>query len=479
MPLAGRSELFALRDRLVVKLRLGEAPEAIPTALDVKAGAAVAAPRTGVDTIDRVLSHFGGETRVVRVHDSAASLGSAGASHRGYDELEHVLGLSRTFQVRSASGPLPVDDAVDALRSLAVVESATPHYLCATPFAAVALDPDLDDDLAWAARDLVGAAEALAYEPGDPSILCAVVDTGIVDTHPELDRPNVRSSGPDTVELGAGDLAVGLELLGDVSVADRSPHDDAGHGTHCAAIVAGAGLLIPPGLASGCSLLPVRVLGSARMPGRQERIGIGRIADIDRGCKLAVDLGAKVLNLSFGTALRALDADDPVPHADVVEYALARGCVLVAASGNSGREERMTPACLDGVIAVGAAGNDGAPARFTSTGSHVTLCAPGERIVTADLEGYARATGTSFAAPFVTAAAALLVSRAARRGVALAASDVEAVLRASARPWPPPAPRGFGAGVLDAAAALRLLDREIDRAVSGNGVNPRKEEASP
>src|SRR5439155_22345721 len=121
---------------------------------------------------------------------------------------------------------------------------------------------------------------------------------------------------------------------------------------------------------------PTRVLGSAQMRGRKERIGVGRISDIDEGMKAAVDLGAKVLNMSFGTPIAGLDDADPVPHADVVQYALERGCILVAASGYSGQAERFTPACLEGVIAVGALDDDGEPCAFSTSGSHVALCAP-------------------------------------------------------------------------------------------------------
>ena len=215
-------------------------------------------------------------------------------------------------------------------------------------------------------------------------------------------------------------------------------------------------------------MLPARVLGSARIKGRREPFGVGRIGDIDRGCKLVADMGAKVLNMSFGTSLASLDAGDPVPHTDVTAYALARGCVLVAASGNSGKDEQITPACLDGVIAVGAVDNDGRPTAFTTTGPHLALSAPGERVVTADLEGYSRATGTSFAAPFVTAAAALLVSRAGRRGIGLDGIEARRLLVESVRPFGTDVPPGHGAGVLDAYAALRLLDRDIDAAVAGD-----------
>jgi subtilisin family serine protease len=194
-------------------------------------------------------------------------------------------------------------------------------------------------------------------------------------------------------------------------------------------------------------------------------MGIGSLTDIDCGVKRAVDLGAKVLNRSFGVPEGSLGEDDPVPHVDVIQYALARGCVLVAASGNSGETERFIPAAAPGVIAVGAVDDDAAPTAFTTRGDHVAVAAPGLRVVTATREGQARVTGTSFAAPFVTAAAALVVSRALRRAVPLTSPDVRRLLQASASPFAGSGSTdGCGAGVLDILATLQALDRSLDEA---------------
>jgi thermitase len=179
--------------------------------------------------------------------------------------------------------------------------------------------------------------------------------------------------------------------------------------------------------------------------------------------KRAIDLGAKVLNMSFGTPQSSLEPGDPLPHLDVVRYGLERGCVMVAASGNSGRAESLYPAAHAGVIAVGSVGDDDRPSSFTTSGAHVVLCAPGERILSAGIGGYQSATGSSFAAPFVAAAAGLLVSRATRRATPLDGRDVLRILGASTRAWSGGIGRGYGSGVLDAAAALRMLDEELDQ----------------
>jgi subtilisin family serine protease len=118
---------------------------------------------------------------------------------------------------------------------------------------------------------------------------------------------------------------------------------------------------------------------------------------------------------------------------------------------------------LEGVIAVGSVDLQGHPSTFSTRGEHVALSAPGESVVSSSLHGYSRVTGTSFAAPSVTAAAALLVSRALRRAHSVELGDVKRILCESAQPWAAGFGSGSGAGILDAHAALRQLDGEIDQ----------------
>lgn len=442
-PWARASGLYCQPGRVIVKLRLGEAPEQL--GLD--------ASELGVRAVDRVLRHYSSDVALNAVHNPAKGR---------WDELEHAIGLSRTFRVR-ADRDAPIDHVVDSLRALHVVESASPNYLTTVPLEA-ALAVPFDEDRAWATRERVNGHAASAYEPGDAAVVCAILDTGVLEGSAEF-GPNVRDRGPDFVQLGSGDLAGGLTLLGDTRDPDVDPLDEVGHGTSCTTIIGGRGVQLPPGIAAGCTVAPTRVLGSAIAKGRSERVGVGRISDIDEGMKAAVDLGAKVLNMSFGTPAGELDDGDPMPHADVVEYALVRGCILVAASGNSGKAERFTPACLDGVVAVGAVDDDERPCSFSTSGPHVALCAPGWKVPSLGLDGPALVSGTSFAAPFVSAVAALLASRANRRAFELDGPHAARILRSSARPWTQET-TGHGAGTLDALAALQSLEREIDLAES-------------
>ena len=461
MPWAPDRSLYCTPGRLILKLALGEMPDWMPTARDVRTGYSEAPRRIdGRGPIDRTLAHFSRNVAVARLHGAAASRHQFGGRHLGYSAEEHAFGLAATLRVR-LDRDAPVSQVVDALRQLGEVESAMPHYLCMQSAAATPSPVASRGRDAWSSRDLVRAAEALAYEPGDPALIVGIVDTGVAQKNREF-TARLRA-GFDTVQIGPTDLATGLHLVGDLTDEDMEPEDEVGHGTACAGIIGANGEHIPPGLAGQAQLLPIRVLASAAIPGKDAPVGVGALPDIDDGLKRAIDLGAKVLNLSFGTALNVLDEHDPLPHEDVVRYGLAHGCIMVAASGNTGQEERFSPACLEGVIAVGAVDDAGVPADFSTRGDHVAISAPGVRVVSIAMTGEtARLTGTSFAAPFVTAAAALLVARAQRRATPLDVKEVRQLLRRSARPFAGGTRSGGGAGVLDAAGALRQLDRWID-----------------
>jgi subtilisin family serine protease len=462
MPWAPNQRAYCLPGSLIVKMALGEAPESIPVSADVRRGQLAAAQSLDGGVVDRIVRHFAGDVRISRVHAAAATVGRPGARHLGFNDREHVLGLARTFRFDvppgTAIGPL-----VDSLNQITTVEAASPNHVTSTPFAATA--GATDEAASWRPWEAIRAMEALAYEPGDSATIVAIVDSGVAPGHRDL--PPLRA-GYDTVQLGRGDLAMGLELLGDTTMVDTSPVDRyVGHGMACAGIIGALGLGMPPGVAGSAQVLPMRALGAARFPGKPQPVGIGATSDLDMAMKLSVDLGAKVINMSFGTDDGVLDPAAPKPHAEVIAYALDRGCVLVAASGNNGEETRYWPAAYPGVIAVGSVDADGRPSTFSTRGAHVALCAPGEHVRSLALTDYQYATGTSFAAPFVAATAALLVARAQRRSTPINSERVRSLLVCSATPFTGPRVAGCGAGVLDAAAALQALDAWLDQTLPG------------
>ncbi|MCF7220875.1 S8 family peptidase [Marilutibacter chinensis] len=455
--------------RLLLTLRLGEVPEHVPGLRAVVGYGTDKAEHIDGGVIDRLLRHHGGAFRVTRLHSARKRrIERPVPGARRFDDVEQISGVARVLRIE-VRDPAGVPALLQTLAEVPVVERVCLDHLCRGPFAVAAdadtdradlerVDPRTVADPRWA-RELLRLPEALAYEPGDPATVIGLADTGVALEHEEL-HARLRA-GFDSVDLDP-ELVGGLTLVGDYRERGEQPQDEVGHGTGCAGILSAQGRGIPPGGAGACGLTPVRVLGAALGPG-DRRFGVGALDNIDAGMKRLIDLNVKVVNMSFGTPESALAGDAPRPHEEVIRYALARGVILVAASGNSGLEERYYPAAHDGVIAVGAVGRDLQPASFSTRGRHVSVCAPGREILTCGLHGYQNATGTSFAAPFVAAVCALLASRAQRRAWPLDSEETRELLVESARPFGRAGVTGCGRGVVDAMAALRLLDRRIDR----------------
>ncbi|MGZ6125740.1 MAG: S8 family peptidase, partial [Myxococcales bacterium] len=228
--------------------------------------------------------------------------------------------------------------------------------------------------------------------------------------------------------------------------------DDHAHGTHVAGTIAqstgnGKGVA---GMAPQARLMPIKVLSAS---------GSGNSHDIAEGIRWAVDHGARVLNLSLGGGGRSLAMES------AVEYARRRGAVVVCAAGNSGSRGVSYPAAYRGAFAVSAVGPKGRLAPYSSFGPEVAIAAPGGDKSLGEESGVLQQTlaegstteagyrwfqGTSMATPHVAGAAALVMSL----GVSSPAA-VEEVLKSTARHAPESSSERYGAGLLDAAAAVR------------------------
>ena len=440
-----------------------ECRNSAPAHLDVVSGAA--RPITSVDgaQIDSTIRHQATAMRVRRVYSAAATLAIPGERNAGYDPVEQSVGLDRVLAVEISS-PARAHQLAQELTARDDVEWAMAEPLSHAPLRAAGLShtfikdsEQIDPDVLRRPFEQTQLFEALALEPGSDHIRVGVVDTGAALQHEEF--AGRIHQGVDTVDLGRGDLGDGVELVGDSEDPDSVAYDDTGHGTHVAGLIAARGEHVPPGAAGAASLVIARALAAARAPDGQI-MGIGGTIDIDAAVKAAVDLGSRVLNLSFGTSEEDLPDAAPPVHLESIGYALARGVIPVAAMGNSGRRERYFPAAIDGVIAVAAVDAHGHPSSFSTRGDHAAVAAPGENLMSAGLVGYRYSTGTSHAAPLVAGTIALMCARADRSGYSLTAEKVRSLLRAAAQPIDAPA-EAVGAGLLNARGALERLDAEI------------------
>ena len=458
-----------VKDRLLVKLR--DVPdESTPAYLDVHYGARE--PATALDLggrLDRTVHRRCSAMRVCNPFHASSSFGDLGNQHCDYNDTEHRIGLSRTRAVR-VDNPDQVEAVVNDLRALDEVEWAVVEPLCVAPLEAAAADVtgQISAESILRPYRQVGALDLPDSARPPASHRVAVIDTGIALDHEEL-RGRL-GPGCDTVDLGPDSVAHGITLAGDVDKPDFHPMDlFVGHGTHIAGILGARGIHLPPGVCGDATILPIRSMAAATT-GDGRYFGVGGLMDLDCGIKSAVDMGARTLNMSFGTPADLLDAYAPFPHDDVIEYAISKGVIPVAANGNSGTLEEYYPATLPNVIAVASVDDNNQVSTFSTRGAHVDIAAPGERIVGLGLEGYRLSTGTSHAAPFVVGAVTILDYEAQKHGVRLTLSMARDALRSSATHKPADGPdNAVGYGVLNIPGALNQLQSSIRGAEAHHG----------
>jgi serine protease len=123
------------------------------------------------------------------------------------------------------------------------------------------------------------------------------------------------------------------------------------------------------------------------------------------GIKYAVDHGAKIINCSWGST------DDSEFGQDIINYAIGKGCLIVAAAGNNHNSEPIYPAAYKGVLAVANVQANDVKNSGSNFGSYVSISAPGTDILSTFYGNhYGNLSGTSMAAPLVSSAAALVKS---------------------------------------------------------------------
>ena len=341
----------------------------------------------------------------------------------------HLAGVASTT---SMARPMRSVVTAQAGKAAAVAASlrADPRVLTVVPDARLSLldwpaDGSPSDPLYAQQGDLaqIDVPDAWHTTTGDPSVVVAVIDSGVDLSQPDLDGVHVVDAR--NVVWNNADVT-----------------DDDGHGTHVTGTIVaetnnGLGMA---GIAPGSTLMPIKVADSD---------GFIALSDVLDAVDWAREHGADVINLSLGGTLTPEQVELAQPTFTAARDA---GILTVAASGNDGNAVRMYPASFNGVVSVSAVDSTDTIADFSSTGRAVDLAAPGVDLLSvAAGGGYVRESGTSMAAPHVTGVAALV--RAARPG--LDVDELEAVLRASAVDLGTPGHDTlYGDGRVDAAAAL-------------------------
>jgi hypothetical protein len=232
-------------------------------------------------------------------------------------------------------------------------------------------DPSSDGGIFSGVASLFGDSQSASAH----GLAIGMVDSGIELAHPALKRANI--------------------IAKNVTGPEKSPAAE--HGTAVASLLVGDGGGLTPML-RGAKLYAADVYGGGVTGGSADAIA--------KGLAWVAESGATVINVSLvGPANRLVEA--------VVKALLGRGHVIVAAVGNDGPAKGIEyPAAYDGVIAVTSVDKDMRIQLDANRGPEISFAALGVDVPVATLnKGYGRATGTSFAAPVVTARFARLMTR--------------------------------------------------------------------
>jgi serine protease len=302
------------------------------------------------------------------------------------------------------------------------VESIEPNYIYRQSVAPN--DPQYSKQ--WHLHNI--HAERAWEETRGRGVTVAIIDTGV-------------SKVPD---LAKTEFVAGYDFVNDKTAAD----DDNGHGTHVAGTVAQStnnnyGVA---GIAYEAKIMPLKVLSGS---------GGGTISDIAEAIRFAADNKADIINMSLG------GGGESQVMKDAIDYAYNKGVVIIAAAGNEGNSSASYPARYAHVIGVGATDAQGEHAAFSNYGAGVDITAPGggngskiwQETIDPDTNTpiISGLEGTSMAAPHVAGVAALIKST----GVT-APDEIFAVLQQSVRKIEQDPQNYYGAGQLDAAAAVKL-----------------------
>lgn len=309
---------------------------------------------------------------VVGIADDATHTEVQEAIQEAGATVEQSIGAIDSKVVELPAGQ--VDEAIDSLEASPALEYVEPEVV-------LKATDTIPNDALWHEQwgpQRVRAQKAWDATRGSPSMVVAVVDTGVDFSHPDLQ----------------GLFVDGYDFVNQ----DSTPRDDQGHGTAVAGVIAartqnGQG---QAGMCWTCRVMPVKVLDAN---------GSGTTSTIAAGIVWAANHGARVINLSLG------GAGTTQVLQDAVGFAMSKGVVVLAAAGNSGTTTKFYPAAYPELVSVAATTPNDSLYEWSNRGKDwVQVAAPGCDIAPARGGGYGTFCGTSAATPIVSGIAALALS---------------------------------------------------------------------
>ncbi len=307
-----------------------------------------------------------------------------------------------TFFFSSPFNPVFISSEISKLKE---IEWAEPHYLYE-----VTLTPNDSIYLAGTLQHLpvIQAEQAWDINTGSGDVIIAIIDTGVDWEHPDLEaniwhNPNeIQNNGIDDDGNGFIDDYVGWDFGGLDGTPDNNPKEDkADHGT----LVAGLASAVTNneiGVASIGYKTKIMAVKTSQNDLRSD-LGNALIAYGYEGLKYAADNGADVINCSWGGYNYSYFAQE------IIDYAIAKGALVVAAAGNDNSKDKFYPASYDGVISVGGTNYVDQKASWSNYGIKIDVTAPGVNVTSTwqDSPFYHATSGTSLSSPIVAGLAGL------------------------------------------------------------------------
>ncbi|MCK6604992.1 MAG: S8 family serine peptidase [Ignavibacteriaceae bacterium] len=287
------------------------------------------------------------------------------------------------------------------------VEWAEPRYIYKIDL--VPNDPSIGSQYYL---NTVKAYEAWDLSTGSSSVIIGIVDTGIDWNHPDLsdniwqNTDEISGNNIDDDGNGYVDDYIGWDFGGFTGTPDNDPMEDQpDHGTHvagCASAVTNNGI----GVASLGYKAKLMAIKTSINNQRDPSSGQPYIVYGYEGIVYGADNGAHIINCSWGGGGYSLYGQE------IINYALTKGTVVVAAAGNSSSINPHYPSGFNHVLAVASTNSSDSRSSFSNYGYKIEVAAPGSSIYNTWMDNtYATLSGTSMASPVAAGLVALVMAR--------------------------------------------------------------------
>ncbi len=307
-------------------------------------------------------------------------------------KANHSMSSSMVTGDDNRAMTIAVDDAGEAIQELSDnegIEYAEPNFM----IEAEAVPNDWPyNETEWEDTQVIQAWEAIDVTGPGRQVVVAVIDSGVDLDHPEL----------------VDKIITGYDFANN----DTTPEDDTGHGTKVCGILGALGNN-NAGIAGVAWNIDIAIMPLKFMKNNDGKT-TGTLSDAINAIYYAVDHGADIINASWGFYSYS------VSLGEAIQYARDHGVLFIASAGNKSQDNDFNDHYpsnypYDNVIAVAAMNRYGDLASFSNYGEEsVDIAAPGDGLSTTIPGGYSSwVSGTSFATPFVTGVAAMVISQTA------------------------------------------------------------------